>query len=454
MVAPRPSSALADADTRTPAVVLKFDPNVLHHGGLGVIRSLGRMGVPVYGVHEGPLAPAANSRYLRGRWYWQPSAEDTERVHAGLRRLAEQIGQPAVLIPTDDAGAIFLAEHGDELRDSFKFPSPPPHLPRLLAGKHSMHELCKQLGVPSPRSGVPADLDEALEFAASCSYPVIAKLTAPWRDGKKGSARSTVIVRTPHELRELYTADALRGAQRMLQEYVPGGDGVDWFFHGYCDAASRCLPGFTGVKRRSYPANAGLTSFGESRPNDRLRAQVLELLAAVGYRGILDLDIRYDARDDQYKLLDFNPRLGAQFRLFQNTVGVDVAIAQYLDLTGTSIPDGEQVSGRRFVVENYDPISALSHWRSHELDVRSWVASLRSVDEAAWFATDDLRPFGLMCLRMGWRLATRPLVRASRSDRSEPRFAPGRSAPSAPPYPQRSLEFSQVQVATMKGTLT
>ena len=49
-----------DFDTSTPAVVLKLDPNVMHHGGLGVIRSLGRLGVPVYGVHEGPLAPAAN----------------------------------------------------------------------------------------------------------------------------------------------------------------------------------------------------------------------------------------------------------------------------------------------------------------------------------------------------------------------------------------------------------
>jgi predicted ATP-grasp superfamily ATP-dependent carboligase len=452
MVTPRLSSALADADTSTPAVVLKFDPNVLHHGGLGVIRSLGRLGVPVYGVHEGPLAPAANSRYLKGKCYWRPSAEDSERVHAGLRHLAEQIGQPAVLIPTDDAGSIFLAEHGDELRRWFLFPRPPSHLPRQLAGKHSMHELCKQLGVPSPKSEVPTDLDEALAFAETSGYPVIAKLTSPWRDGKKGSARSTVIVQDQRELRELYAADALHGSQRMLQEFVPGGDGVDWFFHGYCDTASRCLPGFTGVKRRSYPANAGLTSFGESRPNERLRTEVYGLLAGVGYQGILDLDLRYDARDDQYKLLDFNPRLGAQFRLFQNTAGVDVAIAQYLDLTGTPIPEGDQVSGRRFLVENYDPISALSYWRSHELDVRSWVSSLRSVDEAAWFATDDLRPFGLMCLRMGWRLATRPLARASRSD--EPRFAAGRAAPSTTRGALRSVGFAPKPVASMKGTLT
>ena len=80
-------------DTSTPAVVLKFDPNVMHHGGLGVIRSLGRAGVPVYGVHEGPWAPAATSRYLSGRFFWGPSPADVDRVLLGLQRLAEQIGQ-------------------------------------------------------------------------------------------------------------------------------------------------------------------------------------------------------------------------------------------------------------------------------------------------------------------------------------------------------------------------
>ena len=447
--------ALADVDTTTPAVVLKFDPNVLHHGGLGVIRSLGRLGVPVYGVHEGPLAPAASSRYLRGRWYWQPSAEDTERVHDGLRHLAEQIGRPAVLIATDDAGSIFLAEHGDSLRQWYHFPNPSPDLPRRLAGKHSMYAMCEELGVPCPRATVPDNLDDALSFARSSSYPVIAKLTSPWRDGKGGSSRSTVIVPDERSLIELYRNDEAHHAQRMYQEFIPGGGGADWFFHGYCDASSRCHPGFTGVKHRSYPAHAGLTSFGVSTPNDRLRAQVNDLLTRVGYQGILDLDIRYDTRDDQYKLLDFNPRLGAQFRLFRSTSSVDVAIAQYLDLTGTPIPEGEQVSGRRFVVENYDPISSLSYLRSRELGLRAWVASMRSVDEAAWFATDDLAPFGLMCLRMGWRLATRPLARSARSDRSVPRFVAGRAASAertAYAASGRSLRIASTPVVTMKGT--
>ena len=411
------SSWQAFADFSTPAVVLKFDQNVMHHGGLGAIRSLGRLGVPVYGVHEGPWAPAASSRYLQGRWFWQPDAEDTERAVAGLLTLAERIGRPAVLIPTDDAGSIFLAEHGAALRQAFLFPQPPAGLPRRVAGKFSLQEVCREHGVPAPLATVPGSAAEAAEFASLTGYPVIAKLSMPWSAASAG-LRSTSVIRSAPELASLWETCARAGAGLMLQEFIPSRPGGDWFFHGYCDAGSACRPSFTGVKDRSYPAHAGLTSLGRAAPSPPLREQVAGLLASVSYRGIADLDLRRDDRDGEYKLLDFNPRLGAQFRLFRDSAGVDGVIAAYLDLTGQEIPAGAQLDGRRFLVENYDPIGALGYWRSGELGLRPWLASLRGVDETAWFARDDLRPFGLMCLRMGVRGLTRRFAPASGARRS------------------------------------
>jgi predicted ATP-grasp superfamily ATP-dependent carboligase len=411
-------------DISTPAVVLKFDPNVMHHGGLGVIRSLGRLGVPVYGVHEDRLAPAASSRYLRGRFLWRPDPADTERVLSGLARLSGIIGRPAVLIPTDDAGAIFLAEHGAALRSSFLFPDPPPDLPRRLAGKYSLSEVCREFGVASPQTALPESLAQAREFAATTGYPVIAKLTTPWR--ASGGVRSTQVVADADELGRIYDACARADAGLMLQEFVPGGRENDWFFHGYCDPNSDCRPAFTGVKVRSYPSSAGLTSLGRSAPNDELKAEITKLLSRLGYRGNLDLDIRLDARDGRYHLLDFNPRLGAQFRLFRDTAGTDVALAAYLDLTGQPIPDKAQVEGRTFMVENYDPISAIGRFRSGELGLRPWITSVLFADELAWFARDDLSPFGLMCLRMGWRAATRKLPRSSHRSADGFRYLPTR----------------------------
>jgi predicted ATP-grasp superfamily ATP-dependent carboligase len=391
-------------------VVLKFDQNPMHHGGLGAIRSLGRIGVPVYGVHEHRWAPAAASRYLSGRWIWRPDTDHPDRILADLASLARRIGRPAVLVPTDDAAAIFLAEHGDPLRSDFLFPAPPAHLPRVLAGKHSMYLLCRELGVPCPESALPATLAEARSFAARVGFPLIGKLATPWvRRGT--TVRSTTVVADAAQLTDLYLTCAESGVELMVQEFIPDGRDTDWFFHGYRGRDGRCVPAFTGVKERSYPVHAGLTSMGRSIPNARLRIQLTALLAALDYRGIVDIDVRLDYRDGTYKVLDLNPRLGAQFRLFRDTAGTDVVLAQYLDLTGQRAARGEQVGGHGFVVENYDPIAAFGYWRRGELGLTGWLDSLRGRPETAWFARDDVLPFGLMCLRMGWRAVSRPFPR-------------------------------------------
>ena len=159
------------------------------------------------------------------------------------------------------------------------------------------------------------------------------------------------------------------------------------------------------------------------------------LLRRLGYRGIADLDLRLDERDGQYKLLDFNPRLGAQFRLFTEPGGLDVVRAAYLDLTGQPVTGAEPASGRSFMVESYDPLTAISYWRRGEIGLRSWLSATRGVDETAWFAGDDLRPFGLMCARMGWRALTGPLLRGGRARARSGTADPDRAARS-PPAPR------------------
>lgn len=438
-------------DPSTPAVVLKLDPNVFHHGGLGVIRSLGRLGVPVHVVHEDLLAPAAASRYVAGRWRWNPGDDDPARVAAGLTRLAERIGRPAVLIPTDDAGAIFLAEYGDRLRGRFLFPAVEATLPRRVAAKRSLAALCEGGPIGCPEIVLPGSLDEAYAFVDRVGLPVFAKLDTPWRRPAGRWVPSTSLVASRHRLAELYPAHAAgTGTPVLLQESVPGGGRADWFFHAYCDPRGQARPAFTGIKERSYPPRAGLTTLGRAVRNDRLVGEVRKVLAELGYRGLVDLDLRYDRRWDRYQLLDFNPRIGAQFRLFVNAYGLDVVRAAYLDLTGQPAPDraldaepgaepGPEADRgepwRRFVVENYDVLAALGYRRRGELDLWRWVRSLRGVDETAWFARDDLAPFGLMCLRLGWRALQRPLrLGPPRPHSGAPRYRPGRAVTGRRPH--------------------
>ena len=117
-----------------------------------------------------------------------------------------------------------------------------------------MHEVCRELGIPSPRDRhARLRSRRRREFASAAGYPLIAKLTTPWAKGS--GLRSTSVVASQEELDHAYETCARSGDGLMLQEFIPGGPGHDWFFHGYCDANSICRPAFTGVKERSYPAD-------------------------------------------------------------------------------------------------------------------------------------------------------------------------------------------------------
>jgi D-aspartate ligase len=441
-------------DTSVAAVVIKLRHSVVHYGGLGVIRSLGRLGIPVYAVHEGRLAPPATSRYLSGGFVWEPpgdAADDPGPLLDGLATMAERIGGPAILVPTDDAAAIFVAEHGGALEDRFRFPRPRAGLPRAMASKRGLYQLCDQLGIPCPKAVLPSSRAEVEAFCADATFPVVVKGAEPWLLPKGAGVRSTSIVYSPERVLDLYQlVEEHRTTRLLLQEYIPPEAGQDWFFHGYCDAASRCLVGFTGRKLRSYPAQAGPTSLGRWVLNEELQRQSEELFQAISYRGVMDLDYRLDFRDGRYKLLDFNPRLGAQFRLFEDDLGIDVVRAMHLDLTGRVVPRGRPAPGRAFIVENHDPIASWQYRRAGGLTLRTWWRSLTGVREAAWFAADDPIPFLMMCLRFllarGGRVLAggrRPALAEGRRS-SRPNYVRGRrhwhhrrvAAPAAvPPRP-------------------
>jgi predicted ATP-grasp superfamily ATP-dependent carboligase len=246
------------------------------------------------------------------------------------------------------------------------------------------------------------------------------------------------LVREPGELLARY--DALEDPAQpnlMLQEYIPGGEDSVWMFNGYFDARSECLLGFTGKKLRQYPAYIGATSLGICLANEVVEAVTKTFMKAIGYRGILDIGYRYDARDGSYKVLDVNPRIGATFRLFVAENGMDVARALYLDLTGQPVPGGTAPDGRKWIVEDHDVVSSLRYRLDKHLTLAGWLRSLRGIREAAYFASDDRRPLFAMCARDG-REFLRRLTGTPGRRADDQRRAPAHTA-DVPPATAASL---------------
>jgi predicted ATP-grasp superfamily ATP-dependent carboligase len=153
----------------------------------------------------------------------------------------------------------------------------------------------------------------------------------------------------------------------------------------------------TGKKIRQSPAYTGVTSLGICLRNDIVAETTKYFMKSVGYKGMLDVGYRYDKRDGKYKVLDVNPRIGSTFRLFVGNNGLDVARAEYSDLTGQQVPSSEIIEGRRWLVEDSDLFSSIRYYIDKNLKFTQWAKSFRGVQETAWFALDDPFPFFVMC---------------------------------------------------------
>lgn len=411
-------------NTSTPAVILKAE----HYGSLGIVRSLGEHGVPVYAVHPTSNTPAFVSRYCAGGFVWDIEAASDESSLDFLFYVRSKLKAKAILIPTSDETSLFVQCHGDILADWFTFPRLKAEMISSLCDKKEMYSLAAKRGIPAPETFFPRSLDDVFAVLERIEYPVALKGI----DGgklEKQSGRKMVLIHTQQELFNAYEAMEDRNDPNlMIQEYIPGSEDAAWMFNGYFNGRSDCLAAFTGKKIRQNPVYLGMTSLGLCQWNERIAEMAEQFLKNLNYKGIVDIDYRYDARDGQYKILDVNPRVGATFRMFVARNGMDVVQTMYLDLTGQSIPHIVHWEGRKWIVEDKDLLSSYRYFRDGRLSLAAWIRSLHDINEMGYFNLRDQRPFWLVCWNHCKRQASKLLKLIQRtwwiSKRTKGKYVP------------------------------
>jgi D-aspartate ligase len=391
-------AGLDGIDTSVPAVVI-----CPGYHGHEVARSLGRLGIAVYGIHADPHSPTARSRYWKRNFIWNFAQKSAECSLDWLLSIEHEIGSRPLLIATDDTSCLFIADHAATLAEAYRFGVLPDGLTRALSNKREMYFLCKRHGIPAAETAFPRSRDDVIEFARGARFPVMLKGIDTLAVRERTGVKMVAVGDVDTLLRKYEEMETPGSPSLMLQEYLEGGSETVWMFNGYFDDDSTCLFGATGHMVRQYPPYTGRTSLGVAAANETVARQAISFMEAVGYRGPLDIGFKYDNHTGQYKAIDVNPRVGATFRLFVDSAGVDVARACYLDMTGQHIPPGTVRDGRKWVVEPFDLAASPVYWRKERLSLGEWLRSYRGVEEGSWFAADDPLPL----LAAGWRSLAR-----------------------------------------------
>jgi predicted ATP-grasp superfamily ATP-dependent carboligase len=290
-----------------------------------------------------------------------------------------------------------VARNASRLKKGFLFPDNPTQVVWSLYNKKEMYFLAKRLSIPTAETVFPESREDVLEFCGKAQFPVMLKASDSVSVSRR-TREKMLIVKSKEELIRYYDSmEDVSNPSLMIQEYIPGTDASVSMFDGYFDEHSECRFGITARKIHQTPVYTGMTALGVCLPCPEIQGATKALVKAVGYKGILDIGYRYDKRVRCFKLLDVNPRLGVSFRLFVADNGMDVARAQYLHFTGQPIPAGSMCVGRKWLVEDRDLISCVKYYWDGVLRPRDWLAGYAGIQECAWFASDDIKPFLRMC---------------------------------------------------------
>ncbi|MBU1061533.1 MAG: hypothetical protein KJ957_03375 [Candidatus Omnitrophica bacterium] len=378
--------------TYPPAVV-----TYMSYSGLGIVRSLGRRGVPVYALDPDPRQVGMDSRFCES--IVCPSVESNEEKHIEfLIRLSKSLAERPVLFPTGDNTVLLYAKYENILRDYFLFAGPKRNTIEKLVTKDALFKTALECNIPIPDTYIPTSLSEVKSIASKISYPCIIKpvRSHSWRQKSMqnilGEGNKVIVVRTRDELINYYTKIASCDPDVIISEVIPGDDNELFYFVFYMSNDHKILGCFSGRKLRVIPIHFGSASFVESvyvKELDRLSIDFLEKLR---YRGLGGIEFKRDPRDGRFKLIEFNARFGL-WDMLGSRCGVDIAYIAYSDTIGKKIKGKVKYrTGIKWASICRDTKAFLSYRKEGHIAFRNWLSSLRGEIQWAVFAWDDIRP--------------------------------------------------------------
>jgi predicted ATP-grasp superfamily ATP-dependent carboligase len=316
-----------------PCIVLGLETQI----GLGIVRELGRAGVPVIGIAHDANAIGLDSRYLWRKHVINPPR--SPELIAAIRAIGEEHG-PCCLIAVSEANLSWLTAN----RDAFGKVRPIVPAPEKLAivlDKQRTLQAAQAVGIAVPQTTEVASMAELQALAPKLSFPIVLKWKDPNAVAKKLGAHGLELVKAEyvHSAEELLAVGRRYeplGEWPIMQTYCPG-TGVGQFFYMHNGEAVRR---FQHLRIAEWPPEGGFSSVCDAIPLDRhvaLQEKSIALLRHIGWEGVAMVEYRWDPATDRAVLMEINGRYWGSYPLAVHSQANFAPIAYYLE-SGLGLP--------------------------------------------------------------------------------------------------------------------
>lgn len=373
----------------------------MYHTGLGIARSLGERGVPVLGLSAQRSVYGGYTRYAR-TLLCPDSRNEPERLLEFLRGLGRTFDQRPVVFPTRDHDVVFLDRFRAELERYYVLAVPESDVVAACLDKRATYVAATAVGVSSPECRLISSEAELGAALARVRYPCVLKPVAAhhWRTGRNWElvgGRKALPVYSEKDLLEAYTVVQQADGRVLLQDMIPGGDECLAIAACYMDNRSECLAAFNTRKLVQAPEGFGTGCVVESADIPELLEPTVRLLRSMKFSGIAEVEYKWDAAAEEYRLIEINPRPWDQHRLGA-AMGVDLAYIAYCDYTGQPRPARKnRFAAVKWIAEDAFLLELLASIRRRDTKARKLIRAARGRRiYAMWSWKDPLPMFSYL----------------------------------------------------------
>ena len=351
---------------------------------LGIARSLGRKGVPVYILAYDSIPCLKWSRYVKGIINVSSLAH-TEELKEGFDELLRDIKKKTsssavenstngdtkpILIVTNEEHYHFLSPLGDYISKHFEMMTPLDKA-ATLSEKQQQFPLAEKAGFRVLQTVVlrsPSDMERVEDCL---TFPVIVRPSRKNTSG--GFEKKTELYETCDEMKSsLHPILSENGVSLIAQEYVPGTDRDVVFFMASCDAMGEPRTWLSGRKWRQSPPGRGLMASGiiDRKPDPDFVEKSKELCRLFALRGFIGIECKQNPETNEYCYIESSIRPEGT-NAIGLAAGVDLVLQSYL--ATQNFPCGEV---------SQDELHG--SWASFELDYAS-MKMLKAMKDSSWW---------------------------------------------------------------------
>ena len=359
------------------------------HPGLGVARSLGRRGIPVF-VIDDQRSVSSFSKYVTQFVRVKDLRDERRAVDAVLEIGRRYNLENWVLFPTRDETVAAFSRYRDELSKVFRVTTPEWETTRWAWDKKNTYDLATQLGIPCPQTFNPRS-EEELE-------PLYSRLPLAIKPAVKenffyATGAKAWRAESPAQLRRMFAAAQrqIRPEEILIQEIIPG-DGRQQF--SYCaffrDGVAHSS--LVAQRLRQHPHEFGrAATYVESIALPEIEELSERFLKKINYYGLVEVEYKLDPRDGQYKLLDVNARIWG-FHSLGFPAGVDFPYLLFADQLGQQTTRCRGKAGIGWLRLFTDVPTALSGIVRRQTNTAAYLKSLSRTRVESVFCKEDPLP--------------------------------------------------------------